>query len=114
MSITYKFVVTQIKIKPEENGLQNVVKEIIWAMKANDGTNEVMAASVIANSIPFAPPQSGSFKKFEDFTEDEISSWIESNVSDVIVDALKARLAKLLEEKNNQEIAVTPPWISQA
>lgn len=112
MAITYKYVVSTMNVSPEENGLTNVIKDISWAIVGNDGTNEASATSLIANRLQFVPPQSGAFKAFNDFTEAEISAWVEANANPIVVDALKANLVKQLADMANTANAVPTkaPW----
>jgi hypothetical protein len=112
MAITYKYVVTTMNVAPQENGLDNVIKDITWAIVGNDGTNEVSATSLIASRMQFVPPQSGAFKAFNEFTEAEIAAWLEANVNTIVADSLKANIVKQLADKANTAIA-TPtkaPW----
>ena len=112
MAITYKYVVTSMNVSPEENGLTNVIKDISWAIVGNDGTNEVSATSLIASRLQFVPPQSGSFKAFNEFTEAEISAWIEATANTIVADSLKANIVTQLADRANTATA-TPtkaPW----
>ena len=96
MANTYKFVISGLhtRLNNEELGLEKVIESIHWRYQAEDG--ELIAD--VYGSVGLEAPDAESFKPFEEITEADVISWLESKLD---VEALQAGLDAKLESIKN-------------
>jgi hypothetical protein len=106
MAITYTWNVNTMDAAPSEDGLTDVVKVIHWRLTATDGTYTADAYSTVS----LGAPDPAHFTNFNDLTEAEVISWVESKLD---VDAVKAGLVNQLANLANPPIVTLQgPWTS--
>lgn len=104
MSITFKWEVVRLDAAPSENGLNNVVKNIHWKYHINDGVN----STHIVGSMGLFPPNPASFVDYNDLTEADVVSWLETIVDK---EELQESLMVQLQAITNPPVISKPlPW----
>ena len=87
----------------DENGLQNVAKEISFAV-TKTANNETAERS---GRISLAAP-SGNFIEYQNLTEDTVISWVKQSLGNEFIAKLEASINdELADTKPNQ---VNLPW----
>lgn len=108
MSNTYKWTISALEAAPLENSLQNVVKIIHWRLMATDGEHTAESYSSLGLDAPVAE----QFVAFENLTEADVISWLESKLD---TETLKANLDQQIETLKNPPIVTKPaPWLVSA
>lgn len=101
--INYKWIISGLETSPQEGSLTDVVKTIHWRLKADqEGSSVDVYDSLNMNTV-----DEENFVAFEDLTEEQVISWLESSLD---VESLKQNLQQQLE---NQSITArkTSPWL---
>ena len=106
MAITYTWNVNTMDAAPSEDGLTDVVKVVHWRLTATDGTYTADTYSTVGLDTP-SPDH---FTSFNDLTEAQVISWVESKLD---VENIKTGLANRLAELANPPIVTLQgPWNS--
>lgn len=95
MANTYKWHVSNLHAKIENDGMQNVVETIHWRLQATDENENVVD---IYGSCGLDAPESDSFISFDSLKQSNVEGWLESILD---VDSLKAGLDSQLESIAN-------------
>ena len=104
MSVTFTWEVVRLDAAPSENGLHNVVKIVHWKYHANDGTNNIY----MAGSMGLSSPNPAAFVDYNDLTEAEVVSWLETMPEK---EEMQQSLVMQLEAITNPPIVPQPlPW----
>lgn len=108
MAITYTWNVNTMDAAPSQDGLTDVVKIVHWNLNATDGTYR----ADIYSRITLNPPDPANFKSFDELTEAEVISWVESKLE---VENLKADLAQQIEDQKVPPIVTLQgPWLNKS
>ena len=94
---TYKWVISGLhtRLNNEELGLEKVIESIHWRYQAEDAEGNI---ADVYGSVGLEAPDAESFKPFEEITEADVISWLESKLD---VEALQAGLDAKLESIKN-------------
>lgn len=107
MPITYTWNVNTMDAAPSEDGLINVVKVVHWRLSATDGAYHAETYSTVS----LDSPDPSNFKPFNELTEAEVISWLESKLD---VEQLKTSLVENIESQKAPKImTLTGPWVSK-
>jgi hypothetical protein len=109
MAITYTWAVKSIKVKNEELN-EDVVVQTYWT---KTGVDENGNEGVFHGATPFTrdpTDSSGPFIPFEQLTEQDVLSWIQSQVTNTYEDHVNERILKMIEEKAAPVVEKTMPW----
>lgn len=112
MTITYTWKVTSIKVKNVSESKQNAVVQTYWQ---KIGTDETGNQGTFSGATPFTvdpTDASGPFIAFEDLTEADVLSWIQSVVIGGYEEHVNQQIQKQIEEKINVVTEATMPWMS--
>jgi hypothetical protein len=105
MATTYEWNVNTMCVAPSADGLTDVVKSVQWKLRANNGTQFIEAF----DSIELGPPSSETFIQFNNLTQQEVISWVESKID---VNKIKQDLQERLDMLANPPIIVKQaPWV---
>jgi len=103
MAYKFKFNDNSFICAKSIDGLSNVIESIRWWY----GNDEVSVPGL--NSFPLPSPD--NFVPFENLTEDEVTSWLESaNDMDELNKSVESEIEKL-KSQSNQEV-LPPPFQS--
>lgn len=106
MSTTYTWIVNALDTAPSENGLSDVVKVVHWRFGASNGIHYADTFSALS----LEDANSENFIVFNDLTEAQVISWIESKLD---VEQLKVKLDAELERLANPPIVSRRcPWLT--
>lgn len=102
--VEFKWIISQLDTKPQDNELQDVVSLIHWRRNASDGT--YIAESY--GTMPCETPSSTDFTAYPNLTKEQVESWLEKGLDVVAIDNL---LMCDIESQANPPIVVLPlPW----
>ena len=90
----YKWVISSLDAKIQENGLENVVETVHYRYQLEDGDHIVD----VYGSVGLEAPDANSFVAFESLTQADVESWLESKLD---VEGLKAGLDAQLDAIKN-------------
>ena len=74
MANSYNWSISGLEILPELNGQQNVVYRVQWVLSTTDGINSYCIGN--SSDIDFDP--NSDFVSYENLTEEEVLSWVQS------------------------------------
>ena len=104
MTTTYTWSFPQFCTKPTLGELADVVCEVHWRLRADDGTHE----AEVYGSVTLPEPDPEAFTDFDALDAATVTAWV-SGLLDV--PALEARLAAMLAEKSEPSTVPRPaPW----
>lgn len=93
--INFEWVKPILEVKLIDGSLENVIKTVHWRYKGTD-ENEVSADVYGAQSL--SDPDANDFIEFEDMTNENVYSWLESILD---VEALEENITSQIELINN-------------
>jgi hypothetical protein len=93
--INFEWVKPILEVKLIDGSLENVIKTVHWRYKGTDA-NEVSADVYGAQSL--SDPDENDFIEFEDMTNEDVYSWLESILD---VEALEENITNQIELINN-------------
>lgn len=88
--MTYKWVISDLVAKIQDGELENIIETVHWRYQATDGEH----TTDVYGSVGLEAPDAESFKPFEEVTEADVISWLESNLD---VEAMQEGLSKQLD-----------------
>lgn len=88
--VNYKWVISDLVAKIQEGELENIIETVHWRYQATDGEH----TADVYGSVGLEAPDAESFKPFEDVTEADVISWLESKLD---VEAMQEGLSKQLD-----------------
>lgn len=91
MANTYKWVLSNLNAKIQDEELSNVIEIVHWRLQATDANENV---ADVYGSLVLDAPEADSFIPSDQLTEETVISWLESKLD---VDSLKAGLDAQLE-----------------
>lgn len=71
----YKWTISAVEREIEKDGLSNVIKAVHWRYSA---TNENEVSVETYGAVAIGEPNAENFKPFEEVTEADVASWLES------------------------------------
>lgn len=74
--VNYKWAISNLVAKIQDGELQNIIETVHWRYQAIDG--ELIADTY--GSVGLEAPDAESFKPFEEVTEADVISWLESKL----------------------------------
>lgn len=110
MATTYTWKVTSIKVKNVSDSKQNAVCQTYWQ---KIGTDENGNEGTFSGATPFTvdpTDDSGPFIAFEDLTENDVLSWIQSVVIGGYEEHVNGQIQKQIDEKINVITEPKMPW----
>jgi len=92
----------------EMDGKQNVVFCIFWDRQlVDENGNEV----VLSGAQEIALNLDGAFIPYENLTEEQVISWLETALSVEVIEQMDAKLNTMLQHKVNPPVIIKPlPW----
>ena len=100
----YKWIVSALDTAPQEDGLNDVVKNVHYRYQATDGTYN----AEIYGSMACEKPSEQDFTAYPDLTEADVIGWLEAGLK---VEDLKESLDKQIENLINPPIVnLELPW----
>lgn len=107
MAVEFKWIILQLDVKPQEEGLQDVVTIVHWRRNAKDG----VYTSESYGAMPCGTPNATDFTAYPDLTITQVESWLDSGVDVNLVDS---NLVSDIEDQKNLPIVTLPlPWTLQ-
>ena len=114
MAITYTWKVTSLKVKNVSDVKQNAVVQTYWQ---KIGTDESGNEGTFSGATPFTvdpTDDSGPFIPFDQLTEADVISWIQSIVVGGYEEHVNAQIQKQIDEKISPITEPTLPWAPPA
>jgi len=71
----YKWTISAVEREIEKDGLNNVIKAVHWRYSA---TNENEVSAETYGVVAIGEPNAETFKPFDEVTEADVASWLES------------------------------------
>ena len=90
MATTYQFVISDLVAKIQDGELSNIIETVHWRYQATDGEH----TADVYGSVGLEAPDAESFKPFEEVTEADVISWLESKLD---VEAMQSGLDAQLD-----------------
>ena len=107
MSVSYIWKINQLQIATSQDGLNDVVQNVVWTLTAVD---EDFSVETVAESLLHDPDPS-KFVQFESLEEATVLSWVQQSIGQELIESFKSNLLVLLEEKKSSITKlVNPPW----
>jgi hypothetical protein len=88
--MTYKWVISDLVAKIQDGDLEKVIETVHYRYQATDGEH----TADVYGSVGLEAPDAESFKPFEEVTEADVISWLESKLD---VEAMQEGLSKQLD-----------------
>ena len=88
--VNYKWVISGLHAKIQDGDLEKVIESVHWRYQATDGEHTADAYG----SVGLEAPDAESFKPFEQVTEADVISWLESKLD---VEAMQSGLDAQLD-----------------
>lgn len=105
MPTTYSWGIHRLDFKTEENSLQKVIKSVYWKYTANNGVVEATHYGF----VPFYSVNTDNFTAFENLTEEQVKSWIDSKLNHwSIKKGLDDELIRVMNAPDNRTFEM--PW----
>lgn len=99
--------VTGLLVKPQAEGLTDVVYIVDWLCSDTDGTNEARKGG--KTEVP--APAGGTFVPFDQLTEAEIVGWVQAQLGPEQVAAIEADLnVQILYMQQPPVVEMPLPW----
>ena len=98
--LTYEWSIDRVIVAESENGLNNVVKSVYYAVEVSDGTNSTMIKGSLA--LPDVVDQS-TFVEFDQLNKDLVKNWVISKfdmteLENIATYQLQQQSARLVEK----------------
>lgn len=100
--ITYDWYFSDLMVKPQESGMQNVLYIVYWQLKGTD-ENGVFGDQRGSCSLP--PPLPDDFIDYNTLTKTQVEGWVETAMGFNTVNSLKQSIAEQIK------MQVDPPFI---
>jgi hypothetical protein len=105
--MTITWVVEQLDTYPLFEAIPNVVYNVHWRINASDG--EYTATVYGTRAIPYNSKD--TFTPFNKLTEAQIINWVKSEIGEVGIAEIEARLTYLIDNQRNPVVYAPPlPW----
>jgi hypothetical protein len=102
----YRWNINQLLCAKSLDGLTDVVREVSWSRILTNGQYTVLSSG--RSSV--SEPQPSSFTPYDQLTEQQVTSWLETIVDVAAIDAmLNEQLIALMQPP--QEVVLPLPWI---
>ena len=88
--VNYKWVISDLVAKIQDGELSNIIETVHWRYQATDGEH----TADVYGSVGLEAPDAESFKPFEQVTEADVISWLESKLD---VEAMQSGLDAQLD-----------------
>lgn len=99
--------VTDLLVKPQVDGLTDVVYIVNWLATDTDGVNEVRKGG--KTEVPL--PAGGTFVPYDQLTEAQVIDWVKSTLGPEQVAKIEADLTSQLAYSANPPVVSLPlPW----
>jgi hypothetical protein len=107
-----EWIITKLECKISENELENVVQQIHWRRRIVNTINEVEhTAETTGNPILLPDPDDQVFTAFNNLTQQQVESWLETALGQDSVSAIDNKLISELEERIQPTIiSLDPPF----
>lgn len=106
--ITYEWYFNDLMVKPQENGLQNVLYIVYWQLK---GTNENGIFGEQRGSCSLPSPSLDNFVDYNILTKQQVETWIETAMGYNTITSLKQSIAEQINAQVNPPFVPMPaPW----
>lgn len=112
MAISYSWKVSQLTKKTQE-GTDNVVIHCRWELTGTESKTGTTGKFHGATPLTYDPANSGSFIAYEDLTQEDVISWLETIVVDNYWDHVVERISEQIALVDDPEEEVTEeslPW----
>ena len=108
MSITYTWFIQQLQVKPQEDGLTDVVVTAFWCCSGVEGSY----VGSVCDATNFTLQQGSSFTPYDQLTEQQVLGWCYENGVDKAL--VEAQVASQIEvQANPPTISPQLPWAQQ-
>jgi hypothetical protein len=88
--MTYNWIISDLVAKIQDGELSNIIETVHWRYQATDGEH----TADVYGSVGLEAPDAESFKPFEQLTEADVISWLESKLD---VEAMQSGLDAQLD-----------------
>ena len=88
--VNYNWVISDLVAKIQDGELSNIIETVHWRYQATDGEH----TADVYGSVGLEAPDAESFKPFEEVTEADVISWLESKLD---VEAMQSGLDAQLD-----------------
>jgi len=88
--VNYNWVISDLVAKIQDGELENIIETVHWRYQATDGEH----TADVYGSVGLEAPDAESFKPFEEVTEADVISWLESKLD---VEAMQSGLDAQLD-----------------
>ena len=88
--MTYNWIISDLVAKIQDGELSNIIETVHYRYQATDGEH----TADVYGSVGLEAPDAESFKPFEEVTEADVISWLESKLD---VEAMQEGLSKQLD-----------------
>lgn len=106
MAINYTWTIDQMFAYPQADGYQDVVFGVAYTVSANE--DDYSASQ--SYQIPMPAPE-GSFTPYSELTQDQVISWVQSQIGPLGVSAVETQLAQMIAEQQSPTVVTPPlPW----
>ena len=111
MAVTYTWKIVSLKTKDASDTKPNAVVQTYWE---KIGTDENGNTGMFAGATPFTvdpTDELGPFIPFDQLTEADVLSWVQSVVVGDYEVHVNERIQKNMEENMNVVVEATLPWV---
>jgi hypothetical protein len=113
MALTYTWEITGLKVKGE-GSLTDVVQLVHWKKTGTDEDGNV-GVFTSSNRLTENSADVNNFTPFEELTEEQILSWLEPIVGDVMYEEyINSQIQKQIDSDKNPVIDKVVPWSSSS
>lgn len=106
----YKWNFSQLECYPEKEEKENVVFLVHWQYTGTEVVNEKEYSETYIGTQTLPLPKD-SFTPFEDLTKEMVEGWIEAEMGEEKMTAMKEAIQKQIEEKITPSVnRLSPPW----
>lgn len=106
--ITYEWYFNDLMVKPQENGLQNVLYIVYWQLK---GTNPDGVFGEQRGSCSLPAPNAENFQDYNTLTKSQVENWVETAMGYNTIVSLKQSIAEQIKMQTNPPFVPMPsPW----
>lgn len=88
--VNYNWIISDLVAKIQDGELSNIIETVHWRYQATDGEH----TADVYGSVGLEAPDAESFKPFEEVTEADVISWLESKLD---VEAMQSGLDAQLD-----------------
>lgn len=106
--ITYEWYFSDLMVKPQENGLKNVLYIVYWQLKGSD-ENGVFGEQRDSCSLP--PPVPENFQDYDTLSKAQVENWVETAMGYNTIVSLKQSIAEQIKIQTNPPfVSMSAPW----